>query len=183
MECQISWRVCGSQQSLGLNGDFPIGFLVWKTNQNAKLKIPITEIAVNIFNKKAQAIGEKNFYNIPNATYLNVWTDKPATNDELALPLSNAIKVSSNPRIKKSCDAMIGYLYASNNDFQHAGQETCVTSSIFTGGNGGGLYITSENIWQVAVVFSVRQLIKHTWINHNDQFLPAYPTFIGRIQK
>jgi hypothetical protein len=160
----------------GLNGDFPIGFLTWKTNQGAKKRTPITEIDVEILNKKAQRIGEKRFYDLPKSKYLNTWIDKPKTNDETALPLSNATTISTNPRIKKSCDGMVGFLYASNNDLQHAGQETCVTSSIFTGGNGGGSYINSENIWQSAVVFSVRQTIKHTWINHSDQFLqPCAP--------
>ena len=31
--------------------------------------------------------------------------------------------------------------------------------------------MNSENLWQSAIVFSVRQVIKHTWINHSDQFL------------
>lgn len=155
----------------GLNGDFPIGFLIWKTSQDAKKKTPITEIGVEVLDKKAQQIGEKRFYNLSGSTYLNVWMDKPKTNDTLALPLSNAIKVSSNPRLKKSCDDMVGYLYASNNDLQHAGQETLITSSIFTGGNGGGAYIRAENLWRAAVVFTVRLLIKHSWTNHSDQFL------------
>jgi hypothetical protein len=160
----------------GLNGDFPIGFLIWKTSQGAKKKTPITEITVEVLDKKAQQIGEKKFYNLPTSTYLNVWMNKPETNNELALPLSNAITVSSNPRLKKSCDAMVGYLYASNNDLQHAGQETLVTSSIFTGGNGGGSYINAENLWQSAVIFAVRLLIKHSWINHSDQFLQTAET-------
>ncbi len=160
----------------GLKGDFPIGFLIWNTNQSSLKKIPITEISVDLLDKNAQQIGEKKFYNLPSSTYLNVWMDKPKTNDELALPLSNAIKVSSNPRLKKSCDAMVGYLYASNNDLQHAGQETLITSSIYTGGNGGGVYIHAENLWQVAVVFAMRRLIKPTWINDRDQFLqPTEP--------
>jgi hypothetical protein len=155
----------------GLKGDFPIGFLIWKTSQVAKKKMPIVEIAVEVLNKNAQQIGEKRFYNLPNSTFLNVWIDKPETNDELALPLSNAVKVSSNPRHKKSCDAMLGYLYASNNDLQHAGQETLITSSIYTGGNGGGAYIKLENLWQSAVVFTIRRIIKPTWLNDRDQFL------------
>lgn len=155
----------------GLSGDFPIGFLMWRTDQNAKKKTPIGEITVEILNKKALQIGEKKFHNLPSSGYLNVWMDKPATNDELALPLSNATKVSNNPRLKMSCDNMVGYLYASNNDLQHAGQETCITSSIYTGGNGGGSYLTKANLWQAAIVFSARLLVKHTWINHSDQFL------------
>lgn len=160
----------------GLNGDFPIGFLIWKTSQDAKKKTPLTDISVEVLDKKAQQVGEKKFYNLPSSTYLNVWMDKPATNDTLALPLSNAIKVSSNPRLKKSCDAMVGYLYASNNDLQHAGLETLITSSIYTGGNGGGAYIKAENLWQAAVVFTMRRIVKPTWLNDRDQFLqPTAP--------
>ena len=155
----------------GLNGDFPIGYLIWKTSQDANKKTPITEISVEVLDKKAQQIGQKKFYNLPNSTYLNAWMEKPELNDELALPLSNAIKVSSNPRLKKSCDHMVGYLYASNNDLQHAGMETCLTSSIFTGGNGGGAYIKTENLWQAAVVFTIRRIVKSTWKNNRDQFL------------
>ena len=66
---------------------------------------------------------------------------------------------------------MIGYLYSSNNDLQHSDRETLITSSIFTGGNGGGLYINSENLLDCAIVFSVRRLIKSTWLNDRDQFL------------
>ena len=168
--------VVHSQAFDGLSGDFPIGFLIWKTNQGAKKKTPITEITIEVLDKKAQRIGEKKFYNLPNSTFLNVWMDKTETNDELALPLSNAIKVSSNPRLKKSCDSMKGFLFAGNNDFQNAQTGTLISSSIYTGRNGGGVYITGDNLWQAAIVFSVRRLIKQTWLNDRDQFLqPTAP--------
>ncbi len=160
----------------GLNGNFPIGFLVWQTNQLAKQKKPITQIETEVIDKYAKPIGSKLFYNLPNKSFLNVWINKSKMNENLALPLSNAVSVSTNPRLKKSSDGMVGYLYASNNDLQHASQETCITSSIYTGGNGGGVYITPENLWQAAIVFSVRRLIKPTWINDRDQFLqPTLP--------
>ena len=160
----------------GLTGDFPIGFLIWKTSQDAKKKTPITEITAEVLDKKARQMGEKKFYNLHSSTYLNVWMDKSETNDELALPLSNAITVSSNPRLKKSCTNMKGFLFAGNNDFQNAPTGTLISSSIYTGRNGGGVYITDGNLWQAAVVFAVRLLVRHTWINHNDQFLqPTAP--------
>lgn len=155
----------------GLSGDFPIGFLIWATDQDAKERKPITEITAEVLDKKAQRIGEKKFFNLPSSTFLNVWMAKQETNNELALPLSNALKVSSNPRIKKSCDNMVGFLFAGNNDFQNAQTGTLIASSIYTGRNGGGVYITAENLWQAAVVFSVRRLIKQTWLNDRDQFL------------
>nr|MBP7647613.1 hypothetical protein [Comamonas sp.] len=160
----------------GLNGDFPIGFLIWKTNQTSNKKTPITEIATEVLDKKAQRIGEKKFFNFPNNTYLNVWMDKLETNQELAVPLSNAATVSKNPRMKMSCDGMRGFLFAGNNDFQNAPTGTLIASSIYTGRNGGGVYINDNNLWQAAVVFAVRLLIRHTWINHNDQFLQPSET-------
>jgi hypothetical protein len=36
---------------------------------------------------------------------------------------------------------------------------------------GNGFYVTKENLWQVAVVFAVRRIIKPTWLNDRDQFL------------
>lgn len=43
-------------------------------------------------------------------------------------------------------------------------------------GGGNGFYITEENLWQAAAIFSVRRLIKPTWQNDRDQFLqPTEP--------
>ncbi|MEQ1667172.1 MAG: hypothetical protein ABL868_01840, partial [Sulfuriferula sp.] len=52
----------------GLTGKFPIGFLVWKTNQNDINKTSITEILVDVLDKNAHPIGDKLFYNLPNNT-------------------------------------------------------------------------------------------------------------------
>lgn len=101
---------------------------------------------------------------------------KTPPNGGPALPLSNALKVSKNPRPKRQLLGALGYLYASNNDLQHSAIETLITSSIYTGGNGGGVYLTPENLWQAAIVFAVRRLIKPTWLNDRDQFLqPSQP--------
>lgn len=175
----------------GLKGDFPIGFLVWKTNHSTSTlsgfetltglkkemeKGTITQITTEVLDKKAQPIGEKSFYNLPNKSFLNGWMKKSQTNNEVALPLSNAFKVSSNPRIKMSCNNMKGFLFAGNNDFQNALTGTLITSSIYTGRNGGGVYLNDENLLQAAIVFTVRRVIKATWLNDRDQFLiPTEP--------
>lgn len=52
---------------------------------------------------------------------------------------------------------------------QTASTQTAILSSSYT--NGHGLYVTSENLWQSAIVFTVRRLVKPTWINDRDQFL------------
>lgn len=62
-------------------------------------------------------------------------------------------------------------MFAGNNDLQNASTGTCLTSSIYTGRNGGGSYVLPENVERSAIVFSVRRLIKPTWLNDRDQFL------------
>ena len=155
----------------GLNGDFPIGFLVWETSHGDGIMSQISEVLVEVLDKSATPIGEKRFFNLPPETFLNAWMEKSKTNDELALPLSNAITVSKNPRLKMSCDGMKGFLFAGNNDLQNASTGTLIASSIYTGRNGGGVYLNEENLWQAAIIFTVRRLIKPTWLNDRDQFL------------
>ncbi|MCG3166276.1 MAG: hypothetical protein POELPBGB_02054 [Bacteroidia bacterium] len=157
----------------GLSGTFPIGFLVWKTDQQGK-KQPIIEINTEVINKDAKAIGEKSFYNIPKTQFLNEWLPRLKTNSN-NIPLKNAIHPQEG-KVKVSAwiDNSIGYMYCNSNDLQHSGQQTVLFSSVYNGGN--GFYITSDNLWKIAIVFTVRLLIKHTWINHNDQFLqPTEP--------
>ncbi|MFT7087846.1 MAG: hypothetical protein ACJAZX_001294 [Rickettsiales bacterium] len=166
----LSGFIVHSKAFDGLKGDFPIGFLVWNTNQNARQKTPITEIAVEVLDKKAQPIGEKNFYNLPNKIFLNVWLERPKANKIPTIPLKNAVSVDlGKPRVTTFSDSGIGYMQCLANDFQNAGQQTALFSSVRGGGN--GFYLTTQNFWQASIIFSVRQLVKHTWINHNDQFL------------
>ncbi len=155
----------------GLSGDFPIGFLIWQTNTNSNKKIEITEIATEVLDKTGRAIGEKTFYNISNKNFLSLWLPRLKT-DTINIPLKNAI----HPQLAKAkvtawrSDA-IGYLLSNANDLQHAGTLTALFSSTCSQGN--GFYVTQENLWQMAVMFSVRRLIKPTWLNNRDQFLQA----------
>ena len=55
-----------------------------------------------------------------------------------------------------------------SNDMQQA-NDTSLFSSGYSGGH--GFYVNKENLSDLSVIFSVRHLIEHTWINHNDQFL------------
>jgi hypothetical protein len=59
------------------------------------------------------------------------------------------------------------------NDLQHAAQTALLSSGY---GNAGAFFVTLGNLWQAAVVFAVRRLIKPTWLNDRDQFLqPSQP--------
>ncbi len=159
----------------GLTGKFPIGFLIWETNNLSTLHIPITEISAEVLDKSAQAIGEKKFFNLPNNSFLNVWLSRPKSNKTPVIPLKNAISPTvTTPRVKTWSDNAIAYMYCGVNDLQHAEQQTVIYSSVYHGGN--GFYINADNLWQAAVIFSVRRLIKPTWLNDRDQFLqPTQP--------
>ena len=160
----------------GMKGDFPIGFLIWKTDQNAKKKQQIDEIVTEVLDKNANAIGEKYFYHVPNEQLLTNWIKRPKTNKTDVIPLKNAITPATSKadlRGKKWSNDAIAFLWSKSNDMQHANQ-TALFSSGF--GDGHGVFINPENLWQGAIVFSVRGLIKPTWLNDRDQFLqPTEP--------
>jgi hypothetical protein len=49
---------------------------------------------------------------------------------------------------------------------------------LFSSGYGSarGFFVDAGNLWQAAIVFSVRRLVKPTWLNDRDQFLqPSQP--------
>lgn len=161
----------------GLKGEFPIGFLIWKTNQKLINKTPISEISVEVLDKNANAIGEKSFYNLPNAELLTNWITRPKTNKQEVVPLKNAVvpaTATKDLRGTKWSDGAIGYMLSGGNDLQHASIQTVIFSSGY--GSARGYFINPENLWQIAIVFSVRRLVKATWLNDRDQFLqPTEP--------
>jgi hypothetical protein len=156
----------------GLTGNFPIGFLIWDQRNQS----PLSAITVNALDRTGALVGEKSYAVRPAASMLNAWVPWPKAAGHIILPLSNALTPSRNPRQKRGCEGALGHLFASNNDLQNAGQGTLITSSIFTGRNGGGFFLLPDNLDVAAVVFAVRLLPPHTWLNHSDQFLqPSQP--------
>ena len=154
----------------GMIGKFPIGFLIWKTDQNSTIKTPITEVAVEVFDKNVFPIGEKAFYNYSSDKYLNTWFERPKSNKTFVIPIKNTVSPSTaKSNVETWSDGAIAYMHCAGNDVQQTEQLTTIYSSSFS--NGHGFYVTPENVWQAAVVFSVRRLVKQTWLNDRDQFL------------
>ena len=160
----------------GLKGDFPIGFLIWETNQ-AGAKNPITEISTEVLNKQVNPIGEKKFFNLPSSSNLNNWIERPKPNKTEVVPLKNAV----HPAVKVKdvrgrfwSDGAIGQMLCDSNDLQHASQRTALFSSGYC--SAGAYYVTPDNFWKSTVIFTVRRIIKPTWLNDRDQFLqPTKP--------
>lgn len=161
----------------GLKGDFPIGFLLWATNQNAKIKTPIVEITTEVFDKDAKPIGIKAFHHISNDELLSDWITRPRANTVDVVPLKNAVTPTTSTkdvRGKKWADGAIGSMICKGSDLQNAEQQTALLSSGYC--SAGSFFVTEENLWKAACLFAVRRIAKHSWINHNDQFLtPTAP--------
>ena len=156
----------------GLKGNFPIGFLVWKTDQTTQKKFGLTTIEVEVIDKNVNPIGEKLFYNIPSSQLLTNWITRPKTNKEDVVPLKNAVvpaTVSKDLRGTKWSDNAIAYFYSNSNDVQHSAMNTILLSSGY--GSARGYFVNKENLWQAAIIYSVRRLVKATWLNDRDQFL------------
>lgn len=162
----------------GLNGDFPIGFLIWKINQQGK-RTPIEKVITEVLDKNAEPIGEKAFYNLPNKTFLSEWMVRLKKNKTEVIPLINAVTPSTktqNVRNLHWCDNAIAHFFSNGNDLQNSGTMTAIFSSVHSIGHAGGYFITPENLWKASIIFTVRRVIKQTWLNDRDQFLqPTKP--------
>lgn len=160
----------------GLKGDFPIGFLVWDTSSKAHKKKAMGEISAEVLNRNADPIGEKVFYPAPKKMLLNNWIERPKPNGMEALPLSNALSPTTRTndvRGRTWADGAIGGMISKGSDFQNA-NSTAIFSSGYN--SAGGFLITKENLPKAAMMFTVRRVIRKTWLNDRDQFLiPTLP--------
>lgn len=161
--------VVHSKSFEGLKGDFPIGFLIWET-QNKDVGFP-DEISCEILDRRCLPIGEKKFYSVANENYLANWVNRPAPNAIEIIPLKNAISPATRTtdlRCKFWSTGAVGYMRVNSNDMQQA-NDTSLFSSGYSGGH--GYYVNAENLSVLSVVFAVRKVLVHTWMNDIDQFL------------
>lgn len=152
----------------GLKGDFPIGFLVWDSSKNDPAEIIVTKV----LSRDGLPLGQKEFFRTEVQARLSEWIVRPRSNKQPALPLKSAITPTTSTkdvRGDKWADGAIGSMIAFGNDLQHASKGTALLSSGY--GNAGAFFVTAENLWQTAVLFAVRRLVKPTWLNDRDQFL------------
>ncbi|MEY3657827.1 MAG: hypothetical protein RL425_588 [Pseudomonadota bacterium] len=154
----------------GLKGHFPIGFLMWDLSQSDQVD-EVNTIAVDRFGK---IVGEKRFIDAPNSRMLSQWLQRLPAKAQ-SIPLKNAIVPQTGyAKVSSWHEGAIAHMLCNSNDVQNAGTLTAMFSSVYSAGN--GFYVTPENLWQAAIVFSVRRLIKPTWLNDRDQFMqPSEP--------
>nr|QGT50428.1 hypothetical protein Helico5904_1000 [uncultured Helicobacter sp.] len=128
-----------------VNGQFPIGFLVWDLSQKVKFR----KINLEVFEKGGEFIGKKSFYRqAPKTKTINHWLREHRGEGET-----------------------LGILMADAPDFQQQNHIAILNNS----GNAHLIFqnITADNLLFIAIYFAVRHAIPATWLNDRDQFL--YP--------
>jgi len=116
-------------------------------------------------------IGEKSFYNIPVNQFLSQWVERLRTDGTRMIPLKNCVSPASLTAKPNWHRDAIGYMVADANDIQQAGQGTLLLSGANGVGHKGGFFVTPNNLWRAAIIFTVRRVVKATWLNDRDQFL------------
>lgn len=165
----LNWFIVHSKSFEGLKWEFPIWFLIWQTQNNNPEKSQITEISTEVLDKNAKPIWEKKFFNLPANTYLNVRFKRPRSNKQEVVPLKHFVIPSTTKNaLCFWSDNAIWYMLCNSNDLQQANLTALVSSSYWSW---HWFYITKENLRQASVVFTVRRIVKPTWINDRDQFL------------
>lgn len=132
-----------------VTGKFPIGFKIWNTNNKQKFSF----IQADVYDKKGEFIGIKNFYAYDNSHYINEWI-KPF-------------------RSLKNNSFQIGKLPFVGNDFQTQPMVKIVNLDVIYIKSAGQFIIDTYNILQTGIYYAVRHCIPATWLNDRDQFL--YP--------
>lgn len=157
----------------GLKGNFPIGFLIWKThNDKDNDQHRIGEIMVDVFDKKMNPIGQKKFFPLSEDQYLNKWINRlKSKGGAPSIPLKSAINPTDSTKDVRGMvmpEEAIASFMCNGNDYQHQ-KNTALLSAGYC--SAGALWVTAENLWQVAIVFTVRLIEPATWVNDRDQFL------------
>jgi len=157
----------------GLKGNFPISFFIWDTAGTTA----ISHVHAVALDKDGNQVGEKTFLNYDGQKLLTDWVARQPSNRQEVIPLKGAIAPatsSADLRGTRWSDGAIAWLNCAGNDFQNAVAKTFILSSGYSSAR--GFFVTPENLWQAAIVFAVRLLIKPTWLNDRDQFLqPSQP--------
>ena len=126
-----------------VKGSFPIGFMIWDT-QNKK---NFDSAEADIYQHTGQFLAKKTIHSYKDNFYINDWIKKYVNNE----------------------NNFVGILAYLGNDFQNTNQVRLTlnkpTSHLST------IFINRKNIIPISIYFSVRHCIAATWLNDRDQFL------------
>jgi hypothetical protein len=131
-----------------VNGQFPIGFLIWNLNN----KKGIEQISCDVFDNNSKNIGTKSFFSGKKNEFIIDWLRK--FYDKQSEPI--AFLRMQGTDMQNNLGVFITNNLSKNDIIKH----------LFT-------TITKENLIGMSIYYTVRKCIGSTWLNDRDQFL--YP--------
>ena len=140
--------ICPANTFDNVNGEFPIGFLIWDLSNKEDIK----QIKIDVFDKGGIFLKKKFFYSFEKGSFFSNWLSEQY--DNIGKP--------------------VGYLKLLGTDIQN-NEGICVYSSPSKNDIKKHMVanITINNLIQMSIYLAVRKCIEPTWINNGDQFL--YP--------
>jgi predicted RNA methylase len=128
-----------------VNGEFPIGFFVWRIN-NAKV---FASIEAEVFDDKANPLGKKTILSYDTESSINDWL------------------IATRSR---SSSLKLGFLSCRSHDVQHINDIYIkVDKSLVKSARGS--WITETNLVESCVYYAVCHCTMADWLNNRDQFL------------
>ncbi len=130
-----------------VSGKFPIGFFVWNCGKKEKFE----SIDADFYDHNGELVRTKHIKAIQEFKSINDWiiTTRNRENEEI-----------------------IGFMSAKGADFQNQNYNFIINDKSQLP-HPRGTVVTDKNIVEIGIYLAVRQCIKHTLMNHSDQF--CYP--------
>lgn len=151
----------------GIDGDFPIAFLLWNLSKSSESNT----IEIDIANHKAINIGIKHLKLIDKEDVINNWFERPKnSNDYILPPLSNGIKVkdSNTDSRHRARPDFLASICSKGNDFQNSKYVVILSSPSVSA---GAFTVNKDNFEKAVTLHAVRKIPKSTWLNDRNQFL------------
>jgi hypothetical protein len=147
------------------DGDWPVSFCIWKLSENA-----ITGALLDVYDDKGVKIGTKQISTVPETELINSWLKGQKRSAEIQPPMTSAMSVYTGDPEDVVNDHIAqdywGEIVSKGNDLQNQ-QSVCLLSSPYA--SAGSFPITAISFLKACIVFAVRRVVPHTWINHTDQ--------------
>ena len=131
-----------------VKGKFPIGFLIWDLGKKESIK----NIKVDVVNDNGEIYNEKNFYAFGSKDFISSWLRKfyDVKNEKVGYLILPGVDMQQQNGV---------YLTAKPTESDVKQHKTAT--------------ITKNNIIEMLIYLSIRQVIEPNWTNNRDQFL--YP--------
>lgn len=150
----------------GIDGDFPIGFLIW--NLSKQIKLEDQKIFLDVFNKRIEKYGIKEIKSISRVNFLNKWV-KRYKNTHIMPAISSDIKISERTKDVRDrvADGFLCSLMSLGNDMQQQSRTAILSAPQ---ASAGSYSVVPDNFETSMVIHSVRTLPQAMWTNNRDQF-------------